>query len=91
METVGKQAWSAAVVLVGSLSGFEAVSAAAFEADRGRLLYENHCTTCHTSVAHIRAGRKAPSLDEIRKQCCAGPATRTCSGGPGKFPPSWIT
>lgn len=45
-----------------------AYAAAADNAERGRLLYENHCTTCHTSTAHIRAKRAAHSLGDIRKQ-----------------------
>lgn len=34
--------------------------------ERGRLLYENHCTVCHTSVVHIRDDRKSTSREEIR-------------------------
>ena len=41
-------------------------SARAADAARGRLLYENECTVCHTSVVHIREDRKAKSRDEIR-------------------------
>lgn len=33
---------------------------------RGQLLYENHCTVCHTSVVHLRTDRRAKSLPEIR-------------------------
>jgi cytochrome c5 len=29
---------------------------------RGRMLYENHCTRCHTSVVHVREKRRADSL-----------------------------
>ena len=29
---------------------------------RGRMLYENHCTRCHTSVLHVRDNRRAVSL-----------------------------
>ena len=29
---------------------------------RARMLYENHCTRCHTSVLHVREGRRANSL-----------------------------
>lgn len=38
------------------------------DAQRGQLLYENHCTVCHTSVAHVREQRVAHSLGDIRKQ-----------------------
>ena len=35
--------------------------------ERGQLLYENHCLSCHTSVVHIRDRRSARSLEDIRK------------------------
>lgn len=38
----------------------------AADAERGRLLYENHCTVCHTSVVHVRERRKATSREEIQ-------------------------
>jgi mono/diheme cytochrome c family protein len=28
---------------------------------RGELLYDNHCTSCHTSIAHVRGNRRANS------------------------------
>jgi len=34
-------------------------------ASRGQLLYENHCTVCHTSVAHIRSDRRAKNVKDI--------------------------
>ena len=34
--------------------------------ERGQLLYENHCTSCHTSTAHIREQRKVKSSVELR-------------------------
>jgi len=34
-------------------------------AGRGQLLYENHCTECHTSVAHVRNDRRARTLKEL--------------------------
>lgn len=36
--------------------------APALAPERGRLLYENHCTTCHESVVHVRERRRAGSL-----------------------------
>ncbi|MCB1738867.1 MAG: hypothetical protein KDK91_00735 [Gammaproteobacteria bacterium] len=36
------------------------------DASRGRMLYENHCTACHTSLAHVRENHKADSLDDLR-------------------------
>jgi cytochrome c2 len=46
------------------------VSTAVIGADlqRGRLLYEQHCTECHFSVLHERSGTIARSLDEIADQ-----------------------
>jgi len=41
-------------------------STRAADAERGRLLYENHCTVCHTSVVHLREQRKATSREEIQ-------------------------
>ena len=32
---------------------------------RGQLLYENHCTECHTSVAHIRADRRVRTMKDL--------------------------
>jgi len=36
------------------------------DAERGRLLYENHCTVCHTSVVHVREQRKAASREDLQ-------------------------
>ena len=33
---------------------------------RGSLLYENHCTVCHTSVVHVRENHKATTREELR-------------------------
>ena len=33
--------------------------------NRGQLLYEHHCTSCHTSVAHLREHRKAQNRVDI--------------------------
>ena len=35
------------------------------DVERGRLLYENHCLSCHESVVHVRDERQAKSLGEI--------------------------
>ena len=35
--------------------------------DRGQLLYENHCTTCHESSVHHRQTNKARSVKDIRQ------------------------
>jgi hypothetical protein len=34
--------------------------------ERGQLLYENHCTSCHASTVHIREQRKVKSPAELR-------------------------
>jgi mono/diheme cytochrome c family protein len=35
-------------------------------AERGRLLYENHCTSCHISTLHVRDQRKSKTPAEMR-------------------------
>ncbi len=35
---------------------------------RGQLLYDNHCTTCHESVVHIRSRQQVKSLPELHNQ-----------------------
>jgi len=52
--------------LLATVLAFSLVNARAGEAERGKLLYENHCKVCHTSVVHIREDRKAGSREEIR-------------------------
>ena len=36
--------------------------------ERGRLLYENHCRSCHESNVHIREVQAAKSLHEVHAQ-----------------------
>jgi hypothetical protein len=36
------------------------------DAERGRLLYENHCVVCHTSKVHRRAAPLPMNLKELR-------------------------
>ena len=45
---------------------FAAGDSRAADSQRGRLLYENHCTVCHTSVVHVRERRKADSRADIQ-------------------------
>jgi hypothetical protein len=35
------------------------------EITRGRMLYENHCTSCHESMVYIRTHRKATNYKEV--------------------------
>lgn len=35
--------------------------------DRGQLLYENHCASCHDSGVHLRQSGKAHSVKDIRQ------------------------
>ena len=51
------------VLLSASLSYAIPASAGA---ERGQLLYENHCTSCHTSTVHIRDQRKSKTPGELR-------------------------
>lgn len=44
------------------------VSAAASDAvakSRGQLLFENHCTRCHTSVVHTRTPHRVNNLNDL--------------------------
>ena len=36
--------------------------------ERGRLLYENHCRSCHESNVHIRQTQAAKSLKAVRTE-----------------------
>ena len=35
---------------------------------RGQLLYDNHCTTCHESLVHIRIRQQVTSMPSLRNQ-----------------------
>lgn len=49
--------------------------ARAQEADRGRLLYANHCIECHTTQMHWRSQRLARDWDSLRAQVVRWQAT----------------
>ena len=53
-------------VILTSVLVVSAGNARAADAERGKLLYENHCKVCHTSVVHVREDRKAGSREEVR-------------------------
>lgn len=58
-----------ATALVASVAGMVmllATAEAKADSERGRLLYENHCTVCHTSVVHVREQRKAESREDLQ-------------------------
>ena len=61
MRPTGPYLLSAAICIL--LSYSIPVSAGA---ERGRLLYENHCTSCHASTVHIRDQRKSKTPAELR-------------------------
>lgn len=55
------------LLLTGSLlGGLLAAPAGMADTERGRLLYENHCMSCHESVVHVRSQRKAVSPAALR-------------------------
>jgi cytochrome c2 len=60
-----KRAISGWMLLLG-LAAALAASAVRADAERGRLLYENHCQRCHTSVVHVREQRKATTPAALR-------------------------
>ena len=51
-------------VAVGLLLSCPLSASAATE--RGRLLYENHCMSCHVSTVHVRDQRKSKTPAELR-------------------------
>jgi mono/diheme cytochrome c family protein len=61
MKQTGPYLFSAAI----SFLLFYSVQASA-GAERGRMLYENHCTSCHISTLHIRDQRKSKTPAEMR-------------------------
>ena len=38
------------------------------EFDRGRALYENHCQSCHESLAHTRDNRVVRTVEGLRQR-----------------------
>lgn len=38
------------------------------DAERGELLYENHCSTCHEDHVHMRQGSSILTIDEVSAQ-----------------------
>lgn len=56
--------------LIGSiiLMGLVVLPVNAADRQRGKLLYTNSCTKCHTSQAHIRDNRKARNIGDIKAQ-----------------------
>jgi len=52
------------LVAAGVIAGWMAPVGA--DTNRGRLLVENHCRSCHGSVVHERAARKVKSPAELR-------------------------
>lgn len=55
-------------MLVMSMSVFTSALAAEStiaDVERGRLLYENHCTVCHESTVHVREDRRVGNRAEI--------------------------
>ena len=57
--------WLPAAALAAACAGAPA-HAQEGDANRGRLLYENHCQECHTTRPHERDQRKANTPGEVR-------------------------
>lgn len=45
--------------------GSQRLLAPVLQPDRGQMLYENHCLTCHESVVHIRENQRARSFAQV--------------------------
>jgi mono/diheme cytochrome c family protein len=54
--------------IVGVCLLFVAVSAAAQDAERGKLLYETHCGACHYERVHDRLRTKIGDLADLRDE-----------------------
>ena len=54
--------------LFGLLLSAASVQAEPGDSERGQLLYENHCVTCHESVIHIRAHRLVRTPKDVERQ-----------------------
>ena len=48
--------------------GFLSGSAGAADLQRGQLLYETQCVTCHDSVLHLRNERQAHSFADVQER-----------------------
>jgi len=57
---------SVGVILALQFAGVGADSRAA-DVNRGRGLYENHCTVCHTAKVHTRPNRIPLNFEELRQ------------------------
>ena len=56
-----------ASLAAGLLIASGAAAAEVPSVERGRLLYENHCVTCHTPNVHRRSNRIALNTAELRQ------------------------
>lgn len=59
---------SSRFLLIGAALLATAGGAAAADYERGRQLYDNHCTACHESQVHIRKQRKVGNMAELLQQ-----------------------
>jgi len=51
---------------------------------RGQLLYENHCMSCHESVAHIRDDRRVMSFEALEAWVVRWANQQQLGWGPGE-------
>jgi len=56
------------LILLCSTVSAQTTSSLTPDAQRGELLYENHCSGCHESQVHVRKKHKAESLGDVQKQ-----------------------
>lgn len=55
------------VMLAGTLAGASGTAPGA-DTDRGRMLHDTHCVSCHDSKVYKRDSKVATNYEEIRKQ-----------------------
>lgn len=56
------------IVVLAALLFAASWNAIAADAERGRLLYDTHCISCHDTRVHKRDSKIATNYDEIRAQ-----------------------
>lgn len=60
--TIAGRAWLLGALILGGGSGHAA------DADRGRMLHDTHCISCHGTQVYKRDGKLGTNYEEIRKQ-----------------------
>jgi hypothetical protein len=69
MDNRKKNKWSlSGVVILATWLAAGSWNALGADVERGRLLYETYCVSCHDTRVHKRDGKIATNYDEVRAQ-----------------------